>query len=406
MTRFVILTQFYPPEVGAAQIRLAAFASALQQRGHEVQVVTAMPNYPSGRVQDGYRRRLRVREEVDGIPVERAWIYPATGSGKLKRVASYCSFAASSVPALMRIRSADVLFVESPPLFLGGTALLASALRRQRLCVNISDLWPDSVVAIGLMGEDSVLIRVARRLERVLYRRAWKISVVTDEMRETLITDHGIPREKVQFLPNGVDVKFFAPQLRDEALLQQLGLVGKAVFAYTGLHGYAQGLDVILGAAEFLRDRLDIALLFVGDGPEKARVVHEAAIRGLDNVFFLDLQPVSAMPRIFSIVTASIVPLLDRPLFSGARPSKIFPALACATPVVFCGKGETARIIEGARCGVVVPPEDPRALAEAIVALADDPARVATLGATGRAFVEEHYSWTTIVDRWLEDITL
>lgn len=396
--RFLLLTQYFPPEVGAPQVRLLALARQLRAHGHEVRVVTAMPNYPAGVVQPGYRGRCRVREEIDGIPVTRTWIYAATGSNVVRRMAGYLSFCASSLPSCLRGPRPDYILVESPPLFLGGTAWLASRLRRTRFVMIVSDLWPASARDLGIITSRRAL-GMAEWLERFLYRTAFRVAGVTRGICDAVAAQVGTG--KVMFLPNGVDTDMFRPDgERPSGLVRP----GEVAFLYAGTHGYAQGLDVIVQAAERLRDRPEIIFLLVGDGPEKARIRTAAQARGLASVRFADPRPASAMPAVFSEARASIVPLLDRPLFQGARPSKIFPSLACGTPVIFSGAGEAAELVEGNDCGLVVPPERPAELADAVRRLADDAALAARLGGCGRRFVEREYGWSAIADRWLSEL--
>jgi glycosyltransferase involved in cell wall biosynthesis len=262
----------------------------------------------------------------------------------------------------------------------------------------VSDLWPASARDLGIISNPHVL-GLAERLEHFLYRRAGHVAGVTrgicDEVART------VGRAKVMFLPNGVDTAAFHPSDGGGSGLLRPGEVG---FLYAGTHGYAQGLDVILEAAELVRAQPEIVFLFVGDGPEKARLVREARERGLPNVRFCDPRPASAMPAVFAEARASIVPLLDRPLFQGARPSKIFPSLACATPVIYSGRGEAADLIADGHVGLVVPPECPEELAAAVRRLAADPVLARDLGTAGRRLVERDYSWSAIAERWLAEL--
>jgi len=403
--RFTILTQYYPPEIGAPQVRLSAFARELKRHGHNVQVITALPNYPKGVIDKGYQGKLVVREHLDDIPVTRTWIYPATGRNIVKRLLNYLSFTLSSLWALVTLPHADVIFVESPPLFLCLSAWLVGRLRRQKLCINISDLWPDSVVALGIMRE-GLFVRGAYRLERWLYQQAWKVCGVTEGIVTALIDKKGIVPDKVMFLPNGVDLALFQPAIASENYLQQLGLEGKKIFGYTGLHGYAQGLDVILGAAEKLHNRTDIVFLFVGDGPEKARLQSRVNELRLSNVSFLETQSISTMPQIFALTTACVVPLRKLELFLGARPSKMFPPLGCGKPIIYSGAGEAAELVKNYGCGLVTEPENCDALAAAVQHLADHPDEAAKMGHRGRVFVEQSYSWHAIVQKWLLDLNV
>jgi colanic acid biosynthesis glycosyl transferase WcaI len=388
--RFLILTQYFPPEVGAPQVRLLAMGKELKSQGHDVRVVTAMPSYPRGRVFAGYRGRWRLSEEIDGLPVTRTWIHAATGSG-FGRLAGYVSFAMTSFLECLRGARPDYLFVESPPLFLGATAWLASRLRRTSYIFNVSDLWPESAVAMGLVT-NRFLIGMAKGLERFSYRHAAAVCAVTEGIRDEIAKTSGAAR--VLLLPNGVDVKMFRRVDGSEGPV--------AMFVFAGTHGYAQGLDVVVEAARSLSSRPDIRFLFVGDGPEKNRLVELA--RDMPSIEFRDAVPVREMPRIFSSARASIVPLRKLELFKGARPSKVLPSLACETPVIYSGEGETAALLEREGCGLAVEPECPEKLAEAVERLADDPALGRAMGRRGRALVEREYSWEHITDRWLHEL--
>ena len=394
--RFLILTQYFPPEVGAPQVRLLAMAKELQRRGHEVDVVTAMPNYPRGEVFAGYRGKWMVHEEVDGLPVTRTWIHAATGSNVSHRLLSYLSFTFSALWGCLRVPKPDFIFVEAPPLFLGVTAWLASRLRRAPYIFNVSDLWPESAVQLGIVT-NRTLISFAERLERFCYRHARNVCAVTEGIRDAIAK---VPKAApVVLLPNGVDLRSFhrLPDASPEGIKP-----GKATFMFAGTHGYAQGLEVIVEAAQRLVLRDDIAFILIGDGPDKERVRRLAV--NVPNLRFLDPVPVSSMPAYFSACRASIVPLRKLDLFKSARPSKILPSLACETAVIYAGEGETADLITIQACGLSVPPECPEKLAEAVVKLADDPALATKMGLRGRELVSAEYSWEIIVGRWLEEI--
>jgi len=401
--RFVILTQYYTPEIGAAQVRLSSFARELVRAGHQVTVVTAMPNYPTGRVHTAYRGRLRVREEREGIPVIRTWIHPSQSARFLPRLASYFSFAVSACFSIPGLTRPDFFFVESPPLFLGLTGHCLARLFRTRWMMNVSDLWPDTVVELGMLKRGWVL-RAAEALERGLYRRARFVVAVTDGIRERLHTAKAVPDDRLLFLPNGADTDMFRPRGPDINLTREYSLEGKAVFLFAGLHGHAQDLPNILAAAAILRDRQDIAVVFVGDGPVKDEAQAEATRMSLHNVHFLPPEPLERMPRWWSIARGALVTLRDVPLFEGARPSKALPPLASGVPVIFAGRGELATILTDAAAGIVVPPGQPARLADALVNLTDHPAVARQLGTNARTLAEQRFSWRAIVSSWLADL--
>jgi glycosyltransferase involved in cell wall biosynthesis len=391
--RFLILTQYYPPEVGAAQVRLASVARQLRAVGHAVEVVTALPNYPSGKIDPTDRGRLRRREVIDGVPVTRYWLYPATGAG-VRRLVSYLSFTVTGLVGGLRARRPDVVLVESPPLFLGLAGWAIARRFGAALILNVSDLWPDSVRDMGIMGRGPWL-RLAESLERWLYRHADAVTAVTLGIRHTLVATKGIPSDRALYLPNGVDPDLF----RHDGAATEAAL--RPTILYTGNHGLAQGLDVVLDAAALVPEAL---FVLVGDGSDKGRLQAEVARRRLDNVRFeppVDPDLISAR---YAAATAGLVCLRRTPLMEGARPAKTLAVMACGRPVIYSGSGEGADLVRAADAGVVVPPEDGAALAAAVRAVAADPRRGNEMGANGRRYVMEHLSWPALVANWLASV--
>jgi len=401
--RFLILTQYFPPEVGAPQVRLAAVAKELKRIGHDVEIVTALPNHPTGIIDSKYRGKFYIREAWEGMPVHRLWLYAATGIG-IKRLLSYISFSATSLLGLLRARRPDYIFVESPPLFLGITASFWSIIRKVPFIFNVADLWPDSVRELGLLKEGLVL-RAAEHLEIWIYRNAAFVNAVTEGIHRVLTKDKKVPDQKVLFFPNGVDTNLFRPRNPDVVLANELGLTQKQVIMYAGTLGVAQGLEVIIDAFRQIQGSAPRAhMVFIGDGPEKSRLQSLVNKWNLNNITFLDPAPPEFVARLYSISIAGFASLKNLPIFEGARPSKIFPIMASAKPVIYSGAGEGARLIEEAKAGIVVPPEDPAALARAIVEISRKPELAEELGNNGRRYVEENLSWSRIVDSWLNQL--
>ena len=398
--RILILTQYFPPEVGASQVRLSAFARELKRLGHEVEVVTGLPNHPTGRIFPEYRGRFYVREEWEGIPVHRVWLYPSTGAG-LKRILNYLSFALTSLWGLLRAQRPEYIFVESPPLFLSLPAWLASRLWRAPFIFNVADLWPDSVRELGLMS-NRILLWVAEWLETWSYKRASYVTAVTEGIRDTLINKKHVPPSKVLFLPNGVDVSLFKPGEANPTLLQDLGLSENAkVVLYAGTHGYAHGLETAVKAAKHVQDSLPgVVFLFVGGGSEKENIIAYAEQLQCRNTIFLESVSPERLSEFYRATFAGLSVLRNSPLFEGTRPVKILSAMAAGKPIIYSGAGEGARLVEEARAGLVVPPEDPGALAEAVRKLAENPQLAEELGRNGRRYVEENLSWSALVRDW------
>jgi glycosyltransferase involved in cell wall biosynthesis len=399
--KLLILTQYFPPETGAAQNRLAAVVQELGRLGHRVEVVTGMPNYPSARIFPDYRGAFYRFELWEGVPVHRVWLYPSLGAG-LKRLLNYVSFSACSLWGLLKSTKPDYIFVESPPLLTCIPAFIASRLWGVPYIFNVADLWPDSARELGLIG-DGLLLRAAQVLERWAYEKAAYVNAVTEGIRARLITK-GVPAQKLLFLPNGVDTRLIQPRPPDQLLKDSLRLDGKKLVLYAGTHSYANALEHVLSAAVLLTGDRDIHFLFIGDGSEKIHLVRLAQDLRLRNVTFLDPVPFRELSRFMSVAACGLVTLRDTPLFEGARPSKMLTVMASAKPVIFAGKGECARLVEEARAGIVVPPDQPQALAEAVHSVVHDPVLGEQLGHSGRSYVEQKFDWSTLVKSWLRDL--
>jgi glycosyltransferase involved in cell wall biosynthesis len=400
--KLAMLTQYYPPEIGAPQRRLASLASHFLRAGHEVTVLTAMPTYPLGRVHPGYGGLTR-REVIDGVEVLRTFIYPTQKTDYARRLANYFSFVLSSaVYGTVELDPPDYLLVESPPLFLGLAGAWLGAIKRTRVIFNVSDLWPESAVRLGVVREGSVVHRVSARLEAFCYGRAW---MVTGQSREIIANvAERFPSCRTYHLSNGVECSAFGPERATAEARETLGANGRCVALYAGLHGIAQGLGQLLDAADAMRgDAEGPDLVLVGEGPTKAALVADAAARGLgDRVRFLDARPAAALPPLLAAADILVVPLgLGIP---GAVPSKMYEAMATGRPVVLVATGEAANVVREHRAGIVVEPGDIAGLTAALRTLRDRPALRAELGANGRRAVEQHFDRAEIAARFIRTL--
>ncbi|EFV78218.1 glycosyltransferase family 4 protein [Cytobacillus pseudoceanisediminis] len=396
--RVIYLCQHFPPETGAPQIRVYEVSKELISRGHQVEVITAFPHHPHGIIPEEYKGRFYMFENWDGIPVHRSWIYPSPKGSFWKRLASYFSFTFSAFYSILKSKPTDVIICNSPPLFLGITGYLGAKMKRAKFVFNVADIWPESAVELGILKNRS-FIRMAERLEMFLYRKSWKIATATEGIKEYMVRK-GKKEEDVFLLPNGVNTDTFAPQSKNTELLREVGIEGKKVFMYAGNLGYAQGLDSVLRAAALLKDKQpDAHFLFVGDGQEREKLLNLKKELQLDNVTFYGSVPVSAMPDMFAAADYSIVSLRNIELFKGARPSKIFPAISSGVPVLYCGDGESAAILEEYNCGKIAPPENPEGIAAAVsdlMSVSDKDYQ--TMRENGRKLAIDQYSWKSIVD--------
>lgn len=402
--KLTILTQYYPPEIGAPQRRLSSLARHFVRAGHEVRVLTAMPNYPRGEIYAGYGGAAR-RETIDGVSVLRTWIVPTQRTSYVHRLANYFSFVGSSaaIGTTMEPGRADYLLVESPPLFLGMSGAWLSRVQRARLIMNVSDLWPESAVRLGVVRDGSFVHRASAALERWCYRRAW---MITGQSREIVgDIERRMPGRRTYHLSNGVEVSEFGPERagRDARAALARDGDGSCLALYAGLHGIAQGLPQVLAAASMLEgDRAPTDMVFIGDGPVKQDLMREAAARGLARVRFLDARPPDALPPLLASADILLVPLgISIP---GAVPSKLYEAMASGRAVVLVATGEAAAIVRQHDAGLVVEPGDVAGLAAALRTLRDDAARRRALGENGRRAAVQFFDRSAIAARFIETL--
>lgn len=399
----VILTQYYPPETGAPQNRLGDLSRRLVACGHQVTVATAMPNYPTGRVVAEWQGRLLGLEERDGVRVLRSAIVPTAGGGVARQLLAYGSFALSALlTAPLRSGPVDVVFWESPPLFLAPTAWALARSRRARLVMNVSDLWPASAVQLGMIGSGRIL-RTVERLERWAYDAADLVLGQTEGILDGVrATGTATP---AALYPNGVDVEAWQPDPVIRAQVRrEMGLAESDVLVgYAGNFGRAQAFHQVLAAARILGDRGDVRFRVRGDGPQGPEV--RAAAAGLTNVEVLPPVEPATLRREAQAWDLSVVPLADRPLFDGARPSKMFELMALGVPFVFCGRGEGAAVAAASGGAVAVSPERPEELAAALVGLIADgtDARRERAGRM-RTFATQEYDRAVIAGRVEEQL--
>ncbi len=402
--RIVLVTQYFWPEVGATQARLDAVSRELADMGHQVDVVTAMPSYPTGRIAPGYRGRLRLDERRGDVAVHRVWAYAATGMG-LRRVASFLSFACTSLVAARGLPRPDVIVVESPPPSTMFPAAVAASWWRVPIVLYVADLWPDPATATSLQPRGAMAWLARSIMDRAL-ARASMVTAATDGLASA-IRARGIGADRVLMLTNGVDTVTFAPAPPDLSLRDELGLApDDAVVLYAGTIGYVHGVDVAISAMALLAaERPDIVLVVVGDGSEAPRVRSLVRRAGLTNVRSVPPVQPDKLAAYWSIATIGLSTLRDVPVAEVTRPAKVLAAMASGVPVIYTGAGEGARIVVDMEAGWVVPPEDPAALASAMVNLVDDPTTRERLGRNGRRAAEETFAWPALVTTWFQQIS-
>lgn len=396
--RILILTQYFPPETGAPQNRLGDLALRLKAKGVKVDVFTAMPNYPKMEVFDGYKGKLFMRDEWQGLRVFRSWIYVSKKRGIIARLLNYFSFTFSSLLfGLFALGRYDYIVCESPPLFTGISAYLLCKAKSAKLIFNVSDLWPESAEKLDIITNKN-LLGIATKLEEFLYRKSVLIPVQTQGIRDNI--KQRFPNKNVYWLPNGVDTGFWKPEAYDTSWRNKNGYSpSDFLVVYAGIIGHAQGLGVVLEAAAILKNNPSIKFILVGDGPEKARLENLKNTMQLSNVHFTGAVNKADMPYIIQAANAAVVPLKKLDLFLGAIPSKIFENLAFEKPLLLGVDGEARQLfINEAKAGLYFEPENATELARQTNYLAENPEQAAVFGKNGREYALQYFDRQTITD--------
>ncbi len=400
--KFLFLTQYFPPEVGAPQNRLFELAVRIQKKGAEVTILTAMPNYPQMAVLEEYKNRFYVREKIDGLDIHRAYIFAKKSGSIIIRLLNYFSFVISSfIIGIIKIKKQDFLFCESPPLFLGISAFLLSKIKGAKLIFNVSDLWPESAEKLGLVN-NKLLLKIAAILEEFLYKNSFLITGQTQGIVRNISSR--FPDKNIHWLKNGVDIRIFN-NITTNNWREKMGFSEEDfILLYAGILGYAQGLEVILNAANKLKDYENIKFVLVGDGPEKQKLVKLKNHLRLEHVIFLDPVPKKEIPNITSSIDAGLIPLKKLELFKGAIPSKIFEILASKKPILLGVEGEAKELfIEEGNAGLAFEPENFEELAEKILRLFNSRGDARKFGENGFAYVNENFNRDKIADNfWLK----
>lgn len=387
--RILLITHYFPPEIGAPQARLSEMAAVWADNGEDVTVITGMPNHPTGVVHQQYRGKRRVRERRDGYRIIRTWLYATPNEGFVKKTMGHLSFMVTSMfVSNKQTGPADVVIVSSPTFFSILSAYIHARRHRAKFVVEVRDLWPGIFVELGVLSNPWI-IRALERLELAAYRAADMVVVVSEGFKDN-ITARGVPAYKVHTIRNGVDLDRFEVRPSSQPVRAQLGAgAGDILVLYIGAHGISHDLKTIAEAAALVNDRL-VRFAFVGDGAAKQALRQRIEELGLSTVTLLPSVPRDAVPDMLAAADICLVPLRDVPLFKMFIPSKMFEYFGSGRAVIGAVRGEPARLLrEGG--AVVVDPGDPVGLAQAISALANAPETREEMGKQGRLYVEEHF---------------
>lgn len=405
LMRILFLTDNFPPEVNAPASRTFEHCREWVRAGHQVVVITCAPNFPKGRVFEGYRNRLWQKESMDGIEVIRVWTFITRNEGFLLRVIDYVSFMLSAFLASLFVRRIDVVIGTSPQFFTACAAHMVGLVKRRPWIFELRDIWPESIRAVSAMRHGR-LLDMLERLELCLYRKAAAVVSVTNAFKDNLIA-RGIDGAKIHVVTNGVDISRFRPMSKDAGLVERLGLGGNFVAGYIGTHGLAHHLDTIVETAALLDKgphREHIRILMLGDGADRARLTLLAEAQGLSNILFLESVPKDQVVRYWSLLDASIVHLKRDDLFKTVIPSKIFECMGMGIPILHGVEGESAEIVRSEGVGIAFEPENAQDLTEKLLLLAKDRTLQRRLAEAGPA-AALNYRRSTLAEKMLAIVT-
>lgn len=403
--RVLYLSQYFPPEAGATQTRAYEMAKAWVNLGHHVTMLTEFPNHPSGIIPSTYKGKFFEHDNLNGIEVIRTWVKASSDKNFTNRMLFYLSFMLNASLAGIFIARGkyDLVYASSPPLFVGGAALFLSIIKNIPMVFEVRDLWPESAVALGELS-NPLAISLATKLEQACYHKAVQVVVVTHGIYARL-AQREIPTEKLCFVPNGANTDLFVySSTGRERIRCEMGLEGKFIAIYAGIHGLAQGLETILDAARILMTEQDIHIVMIGDGPKKAEIQSLAASYNLPNLTLLPEIPREQIPEYLSAADVALIPLKKAEIFKGAFPSKIFDAWACERPVLLSIDGEARNVVEEVHGGIFVLPEDPAKMAEGLLRLKDTPSETQRMGENGLNYTRLHHSRAALAEKLISHL--
>ncbi len=392
----LIYTQYFVPESNAPANRWGYFARYLVRQGHQVTVLTSFPHHPQGKIFPGYKNKWRQTEEKDGIKIIRSWTYISSSRKFLPRLLNYLSFAFSSYRNSASLKNLDLIIVSSPPLFVALQGKRIAQRKKIPLILDLRDIWPEAAVSTGYLRR-GLIYRWADRKAKGVYRTAQKILVNSPAMLEELEKE-GVSREKLVFLPNGADLDLFSSRADSSVINQQYHLEGKFVVLYTGLLGFAQAPEIMIKAADLLKDTSDIVLLIVGIGP-----LYQSLKPKSDNVILVGAKPHKEIPNFIARADLCLIPYKNKETFKKNIPSKMYEYMAGGKAIIINLEGAAGKIIREAKAGLIVEPENPQALAEGILKLYQSQALRKEMEENSRSYGKEHGD-RRIISQKLENI--
>ncbi|VEP11992.1 Glycosyl transferase group 1 [Hyella patelloides LEGE 07179] len=390
---------YYPEPIGIAPL-MTELAEGMVKRGHEVRVITAMPWYPEGEINPEYKRKLFCTEDINGVKVQRCYIWTRRQRNVVNRAGFEFSFMFLSLLQAFRGWRPDVILLTVPGLPVSVSAAILSTIYRSPIVLNLQDILPDAAVHVGLIN-NSKIITILKKLEKFAYSTATKISVIADGFTKNILAK-GVELDKISEIPNWVDINFIKPLPKeDSSFLLKNKLQDKFVVLYSGNIALTQGLETVIDASSRLKHLSDIAVVIVGESKALKRLQKYCEKHGVDNVTLLPFEPRAKLPEMLAAADVGLV-VQKKNVLDFNMPSKIQVLLASGRAILGSvpSTGTAASALRKSGGGVIVPPEDPQALANAIIQLYEDRPLAARLGRQGRVYAEQNYAFESALDKY------
>ena len=403
--KILFITDNFPPERNAPAKRTFEHTKEWVKSGHEVTVITGTPNFPKGKVFDGYKNKIYQTEIINKIYVKRVWTFIAQNKGFLLRILDYISFMISSFIAGLFAKKHDIVIATSPQFFTAISGYLISVFKRSDYILEIRDLWPESIVTVGAMKESSFTIKFLYRISLFLYKKAKIIVCVTNSFKQDLI-NKGIEPRKIIVIKNGFNIESIMSPTKTIAQIENEYKLNRNDFivSFIGTIGMSHGLNVIIEASKKVNN--NVKFLIVGDGAKRNELKKISNEKNLKNILFISSISWQEIINLNQIISANLVHLINKPLFKKVIPSKIFESMALKKPIIMGVKGESSEIIQDAQCGISMRPEDPNSLNDAINKLLDNPQLVKDLSENGYKYVQNKHNRTILANQMIEFLRL
>lgn len=397
----LLVHQFFLGENDSGGSRFNQFVKYWEEQGHTVTVLAGTVNYSTGQKDDKYKGRIITEENPsEATRVLRCYVSDGYNKNFIGRLFGYFSFNLSSTLALFKVKKPDIILVTSPPLFVGITGIIGKFLKRKPLIFEIRDLWPESAIDTGVLTSKPI-IKIAYLVEKLSYKAADKINVLTPAFREKLISRKNINPQRIVYVPNGADTDIFMPDETVTWVREEYGLQNKFILTYMGAHGLANNLSSLLEVAKKIKELDgDVHFMLIGDGMKKPELMEYAELNNLTNVTFVDAQPKNIMPDFCNSSDLCTAVLQDIDTFKTVYPNKVFDYMSCKKPILLGIDGVVRELVEDSNAGVYVNPNEAENVVKKILELKKNPGRLEQMGNNGYEFVIKNFERKTLAQKY------